>query len=149
MKIETYREQHFAGLKELWDSSFPDDPPWNRAEVVAPLKSATQPELFIVSTEPDRVIGAALAGYDGHRGWLYSVAVAETKRRMGIGSGLVRELEARLEKLGCKKINLQVRSLNIALVQFYYSLGYRTNNRISMGRRIQPWSVDKMDSQAD
>ncbi|MGI4810016.1 MAG: GNAT family acetyltransferase, partial [Janthinobacterium lividum] len=120
----------------LWEETFPDDPPWNRAEVVIPAKIASQPELLLVALDNDRVVGATLAGYDGHRGWLYSVAVGGNHCRKGIGSQLVRAMEARLEAMGCRKVNLQVLSLNMSLLAFYHSLGYRTDDRISMGRRL-------------
>jgi ribosomal protein S18 acetylase RimI-like enzyme len=136
LKVEQYRGSHFAGVKALWENAFPDDPPWNRAEVVIPAKMAAQPELFLVAVDGDMVIGAALAGYDGHRGWFYSVAVAPNYCRRGVATGLVRDMEERLRQKGCRKINLQVRSLNLALVMFYHSLGYRTEDRISMGRRL-------------
>jgi ribosomal protein S18 acetylase RimI-like enzyme len=61
--------------------------------------------------------------------------VKGSHRRSGIGTVLVRELERRLHALGCDKINLQVLSLNMALVRFYHSLGFLTEDRISMGKR--------------
>jgi ribosomal protein S18 acetylase RimI-like enzyme len=74
-----------------------------------------------------------MAGYDGHRGWLYSVAVDQSKRRKGIGSKLVRHIVRALHDRGCIKINLQVRSANAAVVSFYGSLGFKVEDRISMG----------------
>lgn len=135
--IKTYRDEHFAGVKELWENSFPDDPPWNRAEVVIPAKLADQPDLFLVAINGTAVVGAALAGYDGHRGWLYSVAVSQAHCRQGIGSMLVRAMEDRLKKRGCKKINLQILALNMSLLTFYHALGYNTEDRISMGKRLE------------
>jgi ribosomal protein S18 acetylase RimI-like enzyme len=135
-RVESYRDAYFGEVKSLWEEAFPHDPPWNRAEVVIPAKMATQPELFVVALDGTRVVGAALAGYDGHRGWLYSVAVSGSHQRGGVGTILVRTIEERLQGLGCLKINLQVLSLNTALVRFYHSLGYKTQDRISMGRRL-------------
>lgn len=97
---------------------------------------ATQPELLLVAIEAGHVVGSALAGYDGHRGWLYSVAVGASHQHTDVGSILVRAMEDRLRALGCLKINLQVLSLNTELVRFYHSLGYKTEDRISMGRRL-------------
>jgi len=77
-----------------------------------------------------------MAGYDGHRGWLYAVAVLQSHQRQGVGTALVKEAEARLSALGCTKINLQVRSSNIAVVSFYRSLRYEIEERVSMGKRI-------------
>ena len=108
--IETYRDEHFAGVEALWREAFPDDPPHNRAEIAIPAKLAVQPDLLLVALSGGAVVGTAMAGYDGHRGWLYSVAVRRTHRRTGAGTLLIREAERRLARLGCGKVNLQASS---------------------------------------
>jgi ribosomal protein S18 acetylase RimI-like enzyme len=80
------------------------------------------------------VIGSVMAGYDGHRGWLYRVAVAHAHRHRGIGAALIHEAEKRLWALGCVKINLQVVGTNAGVTAFYQSLGYAVEDRISMGK---------------
>ena len=77
-----------------------------------------------------------MAGYDGHRGWLYSIAVEQGAQRLGIGTALLAEVEARLATLGCGKINLQVRDGNEAVVSFYERNGYHVERRMSMGKRL-------------
>jgi ribosomal protein S18 acetylase RimI-like enzyme len=134
--VEVYRPEFFDGVASLWEGAFPDDPPWNRAEVVIPAKQIHQPELFLVCWDGAKVLGSALGGYDGHRGWLYSVAVLPSHCRQGIGSMLVHELENRLAAFGCSRIKLQVPSLNLALMIFYHSLGYNSEHRICMGKRL-------------
>src|ERR1700722_6305399 len=118
-EIATYSPEHFAGVDQLWRGAFPDDPPWNRAGGAIPAKLSGQPALFLVALDRDEVVGSILGGYDGHRGWLYAVAVLKSYRRAGTGTCLVREAERRLEALGCSKINLQVRSSNTEVVGFY------------------------------
>jgi ribosomal protein S18 acetylase RimI-like enzyme len=56
--------------------------------------------------------------------------------KRGIGQALIREAEARLQKLGCSKINLQVVASNASVVGFYRRLGYEVEERISMSKRI-------------
>lgn len=136
LAIRTYCEDDFAEVRSLWLQAFPEDPAWNSAEIAIPAKLAIQPELFLVAIDVDKVIGTIMSGYDGHRGWLYAVAVSENYRRKGIGSMLVREAEVRLRALGCKKINLQIRSTNAQVKKFYADLGYGTEDRISMGKRL-------------
>lgn len=80
-----------------------------------------------------------MAGYDGHRGWLYAVAVSQQSRRSGVGTALVRTAEAALQDLGCSKINLQVRVGNEEVTSFYRGLGYAIEERISMGRYRVRW----------
>jgi ribosomal protein S18 acetylase RimI-like enzyme len=134
--IGPYRDDHFAGVASLWEEAFPNDPPRNHAAQAIPAKLAVQPSLFLVAEDGDTVVGTVMAGYDGHRGWLYSVAVKTSHRRAGLGTALVREAEARLEALGCGKINLQVRTGNAAVAEFYRRLGYAVEERISMGKTI-------------
>jgi ribosomal protein S18 acetylase RimI-like enzyme len=137
LSIAPYRPDQFAQVDALWRACFPDDPPHNRAEVAIPLKLATQSELFLVADDEGQVVGTAMAGWDGHRGWLYSVAVDPAHRRTGTGTALVREAEDRLAALGCTKVNLQVRGENAAVAAFYEGLGYAVEPRVSMGKRLR------------
>jgi hypothetical protein len=83
-----------------------------------------------------------MAGYDGHRGWLYSVAVSPVHRRVGVGSALIREAEKRLLALGCHKINLQIVLANYSVAAFYRKLGYAIEERISMSKPIGVFAKD-------
>jgi len=134
--IESYRDEHFAGVRTLWEEAFPNDPPHNHAEIAIPAKLALQPDLLLVALSGGQVVGTAMAGYDGHRGWLYSIAVRQTHHRTGIGTLLVREAERRLAQMGCTKVNLQVRAENAAVAAFYRTLGYNVEERVSMGKRL-------------
>src|SRR5665213_1127086 len=133
-EITSYSETHFAGVKVLWEEVFPDDPPRNDAGISIASKATEHPELFLLALEEGRVFGSVMAGYDGHRGWLYRVAVAKTHRHRGVGAALIHEAENRLWALGCVKINLQVRGANQAVTAFYQNLGYVVEDRISMGK---------------
>jgi ribosomal protein S18 acetylase RimI-like enzyme len=134
--IATYETRHFTGVEALWNAVFPADPPWNKAAVAIPEKLKVQPELFLVAEEAGEVIGTAMAGYDGHRGWLYTIAVKPERQRGGIGSKLLLEAEARLMRLGCGKANLQIRAGNEAVAAFYRRHGYEVEERTSMGKRL-------------
>ena len=134
--VVPYSSGYFDGVKTLWREAFPGDPPWNKAEIAVPAKLAVQPELFLVALDGDLVIGSIMAGYDGHRGWLYAVAVLNPHRRRGVGNALVRGAEDRLRSMGCNKINLQVRASNAIVVEFYKRLGYMIEERMSMGKRM-------------
>ena len=136
--IEAYRDEHFEGVRTLWLEAFPDDPPHNRAEAAIPAKLAVQPDLLLVALDGDDVVGSAMAGYDGHRGWLYSVAVRQSHRRSGAGTILIKEAERRLAQLGCTKVNLQVRAKNAVVAAFYRGLGYEVEDRVSLGKRLTP-----------
>ncbi|HKA16203.1 MAG TPA: GNAT family acetyltransferase [Myxococcota bacterium] len=130
--IRRYRESDRAQLVALWKRAFPDDPPRNEPNRMIEAKLAVD-DLIFVAAEGSGIVGAAIAGYDGHRGWLYSVAVDECARRRGVGSALIRHAVEDLRGLGCVKVNLQVRATNAAVVAFYQSLGFEVEDRISMG----------------
>jgi ribosomal protein S18 acetylase RimI-like enzyme len=138
LKLRTYHAVDFAAVEALWREAFPNDTkPHHAPSVTIPEKCRHQPDLFIVAEAEDRtIVGTVMAGYDGHRGWLYSVAVAKSHRRTGLGTDLIREAERRLIALGCFKINLQVRSSNTEVTAFYASLGYELEPIVSMGKRV-------------
>ncbi len=82
------------------------------------------------------MIATVMGGYDGHRGWIYSLAVDDHKRHRGIGTALVEKIEQSLKALGCLKVNLQVVGSNSGVVDFYEKLGFSVEDRISMGKRL-------------
>ncbi|MCF5055315.1 GNAT family acetyltransferase, partial [Pseudomonas syringae] len=130
--IGPYRDrQHRAQVVALWQQAFGYDTAHNLPSLAIDKKLAVNDGLFFVATDKKTVIGTILAGYDGHRGWLYSVAVHTDYRRHGLGSSLVRYAEQALTALGCMKINLQITSGNDAVAGFYEALGYGVEPRIS------------------
>lgn len=102
----------------------------------SPTKIAFLPELLFVALMDSRVVGTVMAGYDGHRGWLYPVAVDRQHRREGVATAMVRHAEQALAALGCVKINLQVRAGNEQVAAFYESIGYVVEPRVSMGKQL-------------
>ena len=121
----------------LWERVFPDDPPHHAPAKVFDAKLSMLDEMLFVATDGNTVIGTAMAGYDGHRGWLYTVAVSPEHRRRGIGTALVRHAVGALRTAGCIKVNLQIRASNTAVRGFYESLGFEAEERLSMGMLIR------------
>jgi ribosomal protein S18 acetylase RimI-like enzyme len=132
MNIRRFQENDRDLLIELWGNAFPDDPPHNKPSSVIEKKLLVDDLIFIAETD-GKLVGACMAGYDGHRGWLYSVAVLDECRRHGIGAELVRNAMACLKELGCVKVNLQIRTTNSDVAAFYKSLGFTAEERLSMG----------------
>ena len=124
----------------LWRDVFPEYADASRPQRDPALsidnKMKTQPELFFVGSLDDVVIGTVMCGYDGHRGWVYSLAVTPSKRGHGYGSALMRHAEDALAKLGCPKVNLQILSVKTELRGFYERLGYRMDEVVSLGKRL-------------
>lgn len=135
--IRPFREMDEGQVVALWLSVFADDPPWNAPAAVVRRKLRIQRELFLVGELDGRIVATVLAGYDGFRGWIYHAAVAPEKRRKGFGSDIIGEAESRLRKLGCVKINLQVRESNSSAIGFYRALGYKIEERVSMGKLME------------
>ena len=77
-----------------------------------------------------------MAGFDGPRGWVYYVAVNPEYRNQGIGRALMHYVEESLARIGCTKLNLQVRTPNNEVIEFYKRLGYTVENRVSMGKLL-------------
>jgi hypothetical protein len=125
------------GVERLWGQVFTEDPRWNAPAALIENKLKVQPELFLVASLNDAVVGAVMAGFDGVRGWIHHLAVLPDHRRRGIATQLVRAAESGLRALGCPKVNLQVRSTNAEVVAFYRHLGYGIEDRVSMGRRLE------------
>jgi ribosomal protein S18 acetylase RimI-like enzyme len=125
-----------GAVATLWGTAFPDDRPWNAPPAVIARKRARRDGLFWVATRGGRVVGAVMAGWDGQRGWIYHLAVEPGVRRRGIGRQLVATAERALAERGCPKVNLQVLESNRDIVAFYERLGWRVEDRVSMGKTL-------------
>ena len=136
MKIQKFQEKDRNSLIKLWQRVFPDDPPHNEPSKVIESKLAIDDLIFLVESN-NEIIGACMAGYDGHHGWLYAVAVSPEHRRSGAGTRLVKHTMQVLKELGCIKVNLQIRSTNTEVAAFYESLGFAREDRLSMGAFIE------------
>ena len=136
LKIKPYSEKDEQGVVALWHEAFPDNSPWNVPENDIKRKLNVQRELFLVAEIKEEIIGTAMAGFDGHRGWVYYVAVRKKHRRRGIGKALMQRVEKGLIDIGCSKLNLQVRASNKEVVEFYKNLGYDIEDRVSMGKLL-------------
>ncbi len=137
MEIRPYNETDEKEVAKLWREVFPGSPAWNDPVTDIRRKLKIQRELFVVAIIDSAIVGTAVAGYDGHRGWVYYVAVKPEYRRQGIGEALMRRVENDLKQIGCPKLNLQVRADNDAVVAFYEKLGYKIEPRVSMGKLFE------------
>ena len=132
--IRSFRSADRAALVELWSEVFPEDPPRNAPESMIDNKLRVQSDLLMVADVDNRLVGAVMAGFDGTRGWIHHLAVAPRYRLKGIATALLRAAEDGLQRLGCPKVNLQVRAEDDGVVAFYRALGYSVERRVSMGK---------------
>lgn len=135
MIIRKFQDADRRGLIDLWNTVFPDDPSHNEPSIVIDAKLSIDDLIFVAEYE-GKLVGACMAGYDGHRGWLYAVAVLKQQRRSGTGAALVKSAMQSLKEIGCIKVNLQIRSTNTEVAAFYKALGFATEERLSMGAFI-------------
>ena len=89
-----------------------------------------------MATVDGALVGTAMVGFDGHRGWVYYLAVSPGHQRQSLGRALMDEAEALLRERGCPKLNLQVRTSNAEVLAFYRALGYVQDDVVSLGKRL-------------
>jgi ribosomal protein S18 acetylase RimI-like enzyme len=128
--------EHRKQVIDIWTSIFKYRDLRNNPAMVIDKKLAVNDGLFFVAIENGDIVGTIMAGYDGHRGWIYSLAVIPEFRRAKIGTKLLKHAENELKKLGCIKINLQIMQDNEIVKEFYQKNGYELEDRISMGKEI-------------
>ena len=136
LTIRQFRDPDADQVAALWNVVLPSSQPWNEPQLVIKCKQNKQPDLFFVGELNGRIVSTVMAGYDGHRGWIYSLAVSPQHRRQGIGRRMMARAEQALRQEGCLKLNLQVRASNDGVVAFYESLGFVVEERISMGKPL-------------
>ncbi|MFC8801695.1 GNAT family acetyltransferase [Promicromonospora sp. NPDC057138] len=112
--------------------------PWNDPYVDIAEARAGDGSTVLVARADGRVSATAMAGHDGHRGWLYYVAVAPEAQSTGLGRAAVVAAEAWLVARGARKIQLMVRTTNTDVIGFYERLGYADQECTVLGRWVEP-----------
>ena len=84
----------------------------------------------------DSIVGSVMAGYDGHRGWVYYLASDPSYREQGIGRALMDAAESWLSSLGCTRVRLMVRSDNGEARGFYDAIGYEAQGVVTLGKTL-------------
>jgi ribosomal protein S18 acetylase RimI-like enzyme len=98
------------------------------------LASATSAVLG--GREGERLVATVMVGDDGHRGWVYYLAVDVAHRGRGHGAAMMAAAETWLRDHGCPKLNLMVRADNAGALGFYERLGYRRNDVAVLARTL-------------
>ncbi|MDB3917495.1 GNAT family acetyltransferase [bacterium] len=111
--------------------------PWNNPYKDIARKLKVQPELFLVGMLDSLLIATVMGGYDGHRGWINYLAVHPDFQGLGYAQQMMENVESELRKIGCPKINLQIRSGNAKVMAFYQKLGFTDDRALSMGKRLE------------
>jgi ribosomal protein S18 acetylase RimI-like enzyme len=135
LRIRPFRAGDREALVGLWQACDLVRP-WNDPHRDVDRKLGQDPEGLLVFEVDTVLVGAVMAGYDGHRGWINYLGVHPEYRRCGYGERLVGAAEAYLHKRGCPKVNLQIRRSNHEAIDFYERLGYAVDDVVSMGKRL-------------
>jgi ribosomal protein S18 acetylase RimI-like enzyme len=135
--ITTLREDEISAAIALWQAAGLAHP-WNdpTRDVRLALDGPTS-TILAAHDETGELTGTVMAGFDGHRGWLYSLAVAESERGRGLGAELVAAAEAFLRAQGAPVIRLMVRRDNAAVAGFYEAIGYEQGDFLLFGKRFE------------
>jgi len=110
--------------------------PWNDPTADARLAIDGATATILGAHEGDRLIASVMTGFDGHRGWVYYLAVSPLHRRLGLGRSLMQAAEHWLRDRGAPKIQLMVRGDNLLATGFYTALGYATQDVVTLGKRL-------------
>ena len=135
MLLRAYRVEDEAAVVALWQRCGlvrPVNDP--RRDIARKLDHS--PEQFLVGTINGELVATAMAGYDGHRGWINYLAVAPDRQKAGLGAEMVAAARSLLGKLGCPKLNVQVRTTNADALEFYRKLGFVEDLVVSLGKRM-------------
>ena len=153
LHIREIADDDVAAVIALWQACDLTRP-WNDPHVDVALARTTSSSTILVATATatptaapgasdgaagpggQNVVGTVLVGCDGHRGWMYYLAVAPNARGRGYGRDLVVAAEAWPAGEGAGKVQLMVRGTNTATIGFYERLGYADQDCVVLGRRF-------------
>lgn len=135
MQIRPFQDRDTDAIITLWKQC---DLLQSTEEAHAYIKKKVdfQPEMLLVGERQGAIAATVMAGYEGRRGWINLLAVHPDHQRQGLGRQIMEAAETRLQSIGCPKINLQVRTRNEQVIDFYKHLGYTVDACVSMGKRM-------------
>lgn len=137
MKIRQYQPADQEKVIQLWkDCGLVV--PYNNPVRDIERKLRVNPEWFLIGELNGDIIASCMAGYEGHRGWINYLAVSPKFQRKGYATKLMKKAEELLSAAGCPKINLQIRRSNKNVIEFYDSIGFKVDDVINMGKRLEP-----------
>ena len=135
MHIRPFRLADEAAVVDLWQRCDLTRP-WNDPHKDIQRKLQVQPELFLVGEIDDKLVASAMAGYEGHRGWVNYLAVCPEQRQQGLARQLMAYIEEQLLALGCPKHSQQVSDTNESAKDNYERHGYKIDASVSLGKRL-------------
>jgi ribosomal protein S18 acetylase RimI-like enzyme len=98
--------------------------PWNDPAADIALARRGPNSTVLIGRDGGAIVATAMVGHDGHRGWVYYVAVDPDHRIKGHGRAIMSAAEEWLRQAGIAKLQLLVRRENAKAGAFYESIGY-------------------------
>jgi ribosomal protein S18 acetylase RimI-like enzyme len=134
-KIRIFKEDDSQDVIKLWEEC-KLVVPWNNPQSDINRKIKDSPDLFFVGELDECIIASCMAGFDGHRGWIYYLAVHPDYRRKSYARVIMSFAEKSLQKIGCPKIDLMIRNTNSDVIDFYKQIGYKADPVVVMSKRL-------------
>ena len=123
LSVAPIEDADIAGVVALWQACDLTRP-WNDPQADIALARRRPNSTVLVGRDADTIVATVMVGHDGHRGWVYYVAVDPLRRAQGLGRGIMNAAEEWLRQAGIAKLQLLVRRSNAKAGAFYQSLGY-------------------------
>ena len=123
LSITPIGDADVAAVATLWQASGLTRP-WNDHMADIALARRGPNSAILVGRDGDAIAATVLVGHDGHRGWVYYVAVDPDLQGTRLGRAIMNAAEDWLRAAGVPKLQLLVRPENAGVASFYQSIGY-------------------------
>lgn len=135
MRIVEIADEDVEPVVALWERCGLTRP-WNDPRADIALARLTASSTLLVGWDGETIVATAMAGADGHRGWVYYLGVDPEAQRAGLGREIMQAAETWLREHGVPKVHVMVRGENAAVQGFYRELGYETQEVVVLGKRF-------------
>lgn len=136
MEISELKVTEIGQATALWQS-VEITRPWNDPASDARKALENQSSTIFAGRHERRLVATAMVGFDGHRGWLYYVAVHPELQGQGFGQQIIGAASRWLAERGVPKVQLMVRTENNGVIRFYERLGYEAQDVVVLGKRLE------------
>jgi ribosomal protein S18 acetylase RimI-like enzyme len=135
MQISTAKASDMDDVIALWEACGLTRP-WNDPAADFQLAVANETSAILLAHSEGELVASVLTGFDGHRGWVYYLAVDPGSRKLGLGRKMMEAAEHWLRERSAPKIQLMVRDDNEQAIGFYKALGYDVQPVVTIGRKL-------------
>ncbi|HUS96256.1 MAG TPA: GNAT family acetyltransferase [Hyphomicrobiaceae bacterium] len=137
LQVRPFEEPDRNAVIDLWQRCGLTRP-WNDPSADIDLATRNPNAAILIGTINDSLTATIMTGFDGHRGWIYYLAIAPEHARNGHGRRMMAEAEQWLKQRGAPKAELMVRTENQSVIEFYRALGYDLQDVAVLGKWLKP-----------